>query len=74
MFRTVANPAKFFSHNPTRLKTVWGYAIWEHPTLGDDAPLYMSTPNGILINTGCYDVEDFSLEVCREIESERDQA
>ena len=74
MFRTVASPAKFFAHNPTCILRVGGYAIWEHPTLGDEAPLYMSTPSGTLINTGFSDIGDFDLALCHEIESERDQA
>ena len=77
--RTVAQVAKFMSHNPTLLATFGGYRLYEHPTRGDEAPIYMTTPNGTLINTGFYDLGDFyfhdcgdnnphGLELCREIE------
>lgn len=49
---TVANPAKFFAHNPTLLMSIGEYRMYEHPTRGDEAPIYMSTPDGRLINTG----------------------
>jgi hypothetical protein len=77
--KTVGQPAKFFEHNPTLLATFGGYCLYEHPTRGDSAPIYMSTPSGTLINTGFYDLGDFAyhnlgdnneegLALCREIE------
>lgn len=71
--------ARFMSHNPTLLATFGGYHLYEHPTLGDTVPVFMTTPNGLLINTGFYDLGDFAVEdlgdnnpegfeLCREIE------
>jgi hypothetical protein len=79
--QTLAQPAKFFAHNPTLLATFGGYRLWEHPTRGDEAPVYMSTPSGTLINTGFYDLGDFAyhdlgdnnpegLALCIELESD----
>lgn len=67
MYRTVANPAKFFEHKPTLILSIGRYSLWEHPLRGDSAPLYMSTPDGRLINTGFYDIGDFDLSLCEEI-------
>jgi hypothetical protein len=78
--KTTAQPAKFFAHNPTLLATFGGYWLWEHPTRGDSAPVYMSTPSGTLINTGFFDLGDFAyhdlgdnnlegLALCVELES-----
>ena len=78
--KTTAQPAKFFAHNPTLLATFGGYRLWEHPTRGDTAPVYMSTPSGTLINTGFFDLGDFAyhdlgdnnpegLALCVELES-----
>lgn len=68
--QTVAQIDKFFSHNPTLLGTIGGFKLWEHPTRGDTAPVYMSTPSGRLINTGFYDLEEFDLALCQEIAGE----
>ena len=72
---TVAQVEKFMSHNPTLLAEYGEYKLWEHPTRGDTAPIYMSTPSGKLINTGFYDLGDFGdsgdpdgLALCQEIE------
>ena len=66
-FRTVGQPSKFFEHNPTLLMTIGEYRLWEHPTRGDTAPVYMTTPDGRLINTGFYDLGDFDLALCEEL-------
>ena len=77
--KTVAQPSKFFEQNPTLLATFGGYRLYEHPTRGDLAPMFMSTPSGTLINTGFYDLGDFAyhelgkdnpegLALCVEIE------
>lgn len=71
--QTIAQVAKFFSHNPTHLGTVGDYKLWEHPTRGDTAPIYMSTPDGRLINTGFYDLEDFDVQLCIELDKGIDQ-
>jgi hypothetical protein len=64
---TVAQVQKFFAHNPTLLAEYGDYKLWEHPTRGDTAPVYMSTPDGRLINTGFYDLGDFDLNLCEEL-------
>ena len=64
---TVANVAKFFAHNPYLLLTIGEYRFYEHPTRGDEAPIYMTTPDGRLINTGFYDCDDFDLALCQEL-------
>lgn len=66
--------AAFLEKNPTRLATIDGYSLWEHPTRGDTAPIYMTTPDGRLINTGFYDMGDFDLALCEELAVERDDA
>lgn len=62
-----AQATKFLAHNPTRLGTFGGFNLWEHPLRGDEAPIYMTTPAGDLINTGFYDTEDFDLALCWEL-------
>jgi len=57
----------FLSHNPTLLASFGGYKLYEHPLRGDTAPIYMATKSGKLINTGFYDLDDFDLDLCREI-------
>ena len=59
---------KFLSHNPTLLATFGEYRVYEHPIHGDTAPVFMITPNGILFNTGFYDLGEFDLALCQEIE------
>ena len=62
---------KFMSHNPTLLARFGGYSLYEHPTLGDTAPIAMITPSGLLYNMGFYDLGDFEedgLALCIEIE------
>jgi hypothetical protein len=66
--KTVAQIAEFFGNNPTQLGTLGKYRLWEHPTRGDTAPIYMSTPDGRLINTGFYDIEDFDIQLCIELD------
>ena len=61
---------KFLAHNPTLLASFGGFRLFEHPTLGDSAPVYMVTPAGYLINTGFYDLGDFEddgLALCLEL-------
>lgn len=58
---------RFLAANPYRLASFGGYDLWEHPTRGDEAPVYMTTPDGRLINTGFYDLGDFDLELCKEL-------
>lgn len=68
--QTETKVEKFFSYNPTLLSCFGKFKLWEHPTRGDSAPIYMSTPSGRLINTGFYDLEDFDLDTCKEIAGE----
>lgn len=58
---------KFMQHKPTLLLTIRDYNLWEHPTRGDTAPIYMTTLEGRLINTGFYDLGDFDLDLCIEL-------
>ena len=58
----------FLSKNPTELARFGGFKLYEHPTRGDEAPVYMVTPSGRLINTGFYDLGDFDLALCLELE------
>ena len=58
---------KFLAQNPTLLATYGEFKVYEHPTRGDDAPVYMVTPSGHLINTGFYDLGDFDLCLCLEL-------
>lgn len=67
MLKTVSQVTKFFEYNPTLLATVGEYKLYEHPTRGDTAPVYMTTPDGRLINTGFYDLEEFDLSLCEEL-------
>lgn len=69
---------QFLSHNPTLLAS-YGlgqdcqYRLFEHPTRGDEAPVYMVTPTGYLINTGFYDLGDFEedgFSLCLELEAD----
>jgi len=58
----------FLAKNPTELARFGGFKLYEHPTRGDTAPVYMITPSGQLINTGFYDLGDFDLALCLELE------
>jgi hypothetical protein len=59
----------FLSKNPTELARIGAFKLYEHPTRGDTAPIYMVTPSGQLINTGFYDLGDFDLVLCLELEA-----
>jgi hypothetical protein len=52
----------------TVLTRIGRYTLLEHPIRGDTAPIYMTTPKGKLINTGFYDLGDFDLLLCEELE------
>ena len=58
----------FLTKNPTQLAQFSGFKLYEHPTRGDEAPVYMITPKGQLINTGFYDLGDFDLALCLGLE------
>ena len=69
---------KFLAQNPTLLAS-YGlgpdcqYRLFEHPTRGDEAPVYMVAPTGYLINTGFYDLGDFEddgFSLCLELEAD----
>jgi hypothetical protein len=62
---------KFLDLNPTELAAFGGFKLWEHPTRGDTAPIYMTAPDGRLINTGFYDLGDFDLALCEELAANR---
>jgi hypothetical protein len=59
----------FLSKNPTKLATFGGFKLFEHPTRGDTDPIYMITPSGRLMNTGFFDLGDFDLALCLEIDT-----
>lgn len=62
---------KFMSKNPYELERIEGYIFYEHPDYGDEAPIYMLTPSGNLVNTMFYDMGDFyeyGLELCHELD------
>ena len=59
--------AAFLAQNPTKLGSFCGYNLWEHPKRGDTDAIYMTTPDGRLINTGFYDMGDFDYALCEEI-------
>jgi hypothetical protein len=63
-----AQTLTFLSKNPTELARIGAFKLYEHPTRGDTAPVYMVTPSGQLINTGFYDLGDFDLTLCLELE------
>lgn len=58
----------FMAKSPYLLATVGAYRLYEHPTRGDTAPVYMVTPSGNLISTGFYDLEDLDLAMCLELD------
>jgi hypothetical protein len=64
---TMTNATKFLAQNPTLLATYGEFKIYEHPTRGDSAPVYMVTPIGRLVNTGFYDLGDFDLDLCIDL-------
>ena len=68
---TTDRTTRFLAHNPTCLASFGGFKLWEHPTRGDTAPIYMTTADGRLINTGFYDTGDFDLELCEELAANR---
>lgn len=63
---------RFLSKDPTLLATYGDYKVWKHPTMGDGAPVFLSTPDGRLIRTGFYDLGDFDLDLFVEL-SEGDE-
>lgn len=63
----MSNLEKFMSYNPYLLACYGQYKLYEHPLRGDEAPIFMTTPKGSLINTGFYDLGDFDLNLCKEL-------
>ena len=68
---TTTAAACFLAQNPTELAAFGCFKLWEHPTRGDTAPVYMTTPDGRLINTGFYDLDDFDLALCEELAADQ---
>jgi hypothetical protein len=60
---------QFLAKGPYLFMQIEGYKLWEHPTRGDTDCVYMSTPSGRLIATGFYDLDDFDLDLCIELDS-----
>jgi hypothetical protein len=60
---------KFLSLNPYLLGQFGKYRLFEHPTRGDEAPVMMLTPNNAaLVSTGFWDMGDFDLELCQDLD------
>ena len=60
---------KFLALEPYLFDQIGGYRFFEHPKLGDEAPIMMLTPNDkFLVSTGFYDLEDFDLELCQAVD------
>lgn len=45
---TSANAVKFLAKNPTFIGSVKGFDFYEHPELGDEVPLLVITPQGLV--------------------------
>jgi len=60
--------AKFKAMNPTLLMQINAYQLYEHPTRGDEAPIMMLTPDDVLVSTGFWDLGDFDLDLCHELD------
>jgi len=63
----------FLSHKPYQFASFDGYGLFEHPAWGDDAPIIMTTPNGDVIETCFWDMDDFNsagLDLCVEIDAD----
>ena len=61
---------RFLARDPYLFMEIEGYKLWEHPTRGDTDCVYMSTPDGRLVATGFYDLEDFDLDLCVELDND----
>lgn len=48
---------RFLAKNPTLLATVQGVNFYEHPTQGDESPVF-AIRNGYLILTDAWDCDD----------------
>lgn len=64
-----ATAKNFLAKNPTELLRIGDVVFYEHPTRGDEAPVY-AIWKGYLINTGVYDLDDFYPDVMEEFKSE----
>lgn len=65
------NTESFFAKNPTELMRIGQYQLYEHPTRGDTAPIYLyNVLTGHLMNTGFYDLGEFDLALCMELDCE----
>ena len=53
------NATTFFNQNPTKIGDHSRFGLYEHPTLGDEAPVIAANCNtGIVFSTGYYDPQD----------------
>lgn len=57
----------FLASSPAHLGTAGPFTLWEHPTRGDTAPVYMLTPCGRIASTGFYDLGDLDAATCYEV-------
>lgn len=61
--RKILKPVVFMEHEPTKLGSITNQLgqlveFYEHPTLGDEAPVYAKIGD-VVINTGLYETDDF---------------
>ena len=55
-----ANATKFLALNPTRLAGRRGYTFYECPIHGDEARIKAITPEGKLVTTDSYELDDIN--------------
>ena len=60
------NARRFLDAGAYKLASIAGVHFYEHPTRGDNAPVFAITRDGRLIDTGCYDLGDFDAAYCAE--------
>jgi len=60
---TTEQAASFIEKNPTLLGTTVGARFYEHPTRGDEAPIYALLASGVLLRTNSFDLCDAKDEV-----------
>lgn len=64
------NNAEFFGYKPTQLARIGDFSLYEHPTACDNAPIFLyNVLTRHLVNTYFYDLGEFDLALCMEIES-----
>ena len=62
--------SEFLELNPYKLASYGDFDVYEHPRGGDESPVILVTLSGAVILTCFYDLGDFDLDLCIEIEEE----